>query len=52
MGYFYIENENLRKEFEALPIEIKNLIMESGIEIKSSQQLQMTAQRLKNLSAE
>ena len=52
MGYFYIENEDLRKEFEALPVEVKNLIMESGIEIRSSEQLRLTAQRLKNLSAE
>ena len=52
MGYFYIENEALKKEFDALPIEIKNLIKESGIEIISSEQLQLTAQRLRNLSTE
>ncbi len=52
MGYFYIENEDLKREFEALPTEVKNLIMESGIEIRSSEQLRMTAERLQNLSAE
>ena len=52
MGYFYIENEDLKREFEALPTEVKNLIMESGIEIRSSKQLRMTAERLQNLSAE
>ena len=52
MGYFYIENEDLKREFEALPTEVKNLIMESGIEIRSSEQLRMTAESLQNLSAE
>lgn len=50
MGKFYIKDSGLRAQFDALPVEVRNMIIESGIEITSAEQLEQTAEQLKNLS--
>lgn len=50
VGKFYIKDSGLRAQFEALPVEVRNMIIESGIEITSAEQLEQTAEQLKNLS--
>lgn len=50
MGKFFIEDSGLRAQFDALPVEVRNKIIESGIEITSAEQLAQTAKQVQNLS--
>ncbi len=50
MGKFFLENRELRELFDTLPIEVRNRIIESDLEIKSRDELELVAKRLENLS--
>ncbi len=50
MGEFFTNDRELREKFDALPVEVKNKIMESGIEIGSAAELELIAKRLEDLS--
>ncbi len=50
MGKFFIEDDGLRAQFDSLPVEVRNKIIESGIEITSAEQLAQTAKQVQNLS--
>ncbi len=47
MALFYEQNPELRYHFENLPIEIKNKIIESGVEVRTLDELNRIAQRIK-----
>lgn len=46
MAEFFINNPEVRAEFENLSIAVKNAIIESGIEIKTVEQLKRTARNI------
>ncbi len=46
MGTFFSDNQEIRTEFEKLPIAVKNAIIESGIEISSVEELKKAARSL------
>lgn len=48
MAIFYDEDSGLRYHFENLPIELKNKIIESGVDIHSVQELENLAQRMRD----
>ena len=50
MGKFFIENREIREGFDALPVEVRNKIIESDLEINSKDELELVAKRLENLS--
>ena len=50
MGKFFIENREIREYFDALPVEVRNKIIESDLEINSKDELELVAKRLENLS--
>lgn len=50
MGKFFFENQELRECFDALPVEVRNKIIESDLEINSKDELTLVAKRLENLS--
>lgn len=50
MGKFFLENRELRESFDALPVEVRNKIIESDLEINSKDELTLVAKRLENLS--
>lgn len=50
MGKFFIENREIRECFDALPVEVRNKIIESDLEISSKDELELVAKRLENLS--
>lgn len=47
---FYENNPDLREYFESLPINVKNQILESGVEIATLGELQQCAEHFKNNS--
>lgn len=47
MGTFYENNPDLREYFESLPIEIKNRILESKVEITTLGELMKVAEHFK-----
>lgn len=47
MGTFYENNPDLRDYFESLPIEIKNRILESKVEITTLGELMEAAEHFK-----
>lgn len=50
MGKFFIENREIREYFDTLPVEVRNKIIESDLEINSKDELELVAKRLENLS--
>ena len=50
MGKFFLENREIRKCLDALPVEVRNKIIESDLEINSKDELELVAKRLENLS--
>lgn len=50
MGKFFLENREIRECFDALPVEVRNKIIESDLEINSKDELELVAKRLENLS--
>lgn len=46
MAEFFISNPEVRAEFEKLSVGVKNAIIESGVEIKSVEQLKRTARNI------
>lgn len=50
MGKFFLENREIRECFDALPVEVRNRIIESDLEINSKDELELVAKRLENLS--
>ncbi len=50
MGKFFLENHEIRECFDALPVEVRNKIIESDLEINSKDELELVAKRLENLS--
>ena len=50
MGKFFIENREIREYFDALPVEVRNKIIESDLEINSKDELELVVKRLENLS--
>ncbi|MVB09956.1 hypothetical protein CAFE_06260 [Caprobacter fermentans] len=44
MGTYYENNPDLREYFESLPIEIKDRIIESGVEISTLGELEKAAE--------
>ena len=49
-GKFFLENRETRECFDALPVEVRNKIIESDLEINSKDELELVAKRLENLS--
>jgi hypothetical protein len=47
MRTFYENNPSLREYFESLPIQVKNRILESGVEISTLGELMMVAEDVK-----
>lgn len=47
MSTFYENNPELREYFESLPIEVKNRILKSGVEISTLGELKQCAENLK-----
>ena len=47
---FFLENREIRECFDALPVEVRNKIIESDLEINSKDELELVAERLENLS--
>ena len=47
MATFFTDNQEVRTEFEKLPIAVKNAIIESGVEISSVEQLKKAARSIK-----
>ncbi len=47
MNTFYENNPDLREYFESLPIEVKNQILESGVEISTLGELMQVAEHIK-----
>ena len=50
LGKLFLENREIRECFDALPVEVRNKIIESDLEIKSKDELELVAKRLENLS--
>lgn len=50
MGKFFLENREIRECFDTLPVEVRNKIIESDLEINSKDELELVAKRLENLS--
>lgn len=50
MGTFYENDPNLREYFESLPIEIKDRILESGVEIATLGELMKVAEHFEQMS--
>ena len=50
MGKFFLENREMRECFDTLPVEVRNKIIESDLEINSKDELELVAKRLENLS--
>lgn len=50
MGTFYENNPDLRDYFESLPIEIKDQILKSGVEISTLGELMKVAEHLKQMN--
>lgn len=50
MGKIFLENREIRESFDALPVEVRNKIIESDLEINSKDELELVAKRLENLS--
>jgi len=50
MGTFYENDPDLRDYFESLPIEIKDRILESGVEIATLGELMKVAEHFKQIS--
>lgn len=50
MSTYYENNPELREYFESLPINVKNQILESGVEIATLGELQQCAEHFKNNS--
>ncbi len=48
MGTFFSDNQEIRYEFEKLPIAVKNAIIESGVEITSVEQLKKAARSIED----
>ena len=48
MAKFFIENKEIRDEFDKLPLAVKNAIIESGVEISSVEQLRKAAQSIED----
>lgn len=47
MATFFNDNQEIRSEFEKLPIAVKNAIIESGLEISSVEELKKAARSIK-----
>lgn len=47
MATFFTDNNEIRSEFEKLPISVKNAIIESGVEINSVEELKKAARSIK-----
>lgn len=43
MGKFFLENRETRECFDALPVEVRNKIIESDLEINSKDELELVA---------
>jgi hypothetical protein len=50
MGTFYENNPDLRDYFESLPIEIKNQILDSGVEIATLGELMKVAEHFEQMN--
>ena len=50
MGKFFLENREIRECFDALPVEERNKLIESALEINRKDELEIIAKRLENLS--
>lgn len=48
MAEFFINNPEVRSEFDKLPVGVKNAIIESGVEITSVEQLKKAARSIKD----
>lgn len=49
MATFYENDPELRNYFESLPIEVKNKILESGVEISTLGELMKVAEHIKEM---
>lgn len=48
MAKFFTDNQEIRREFDKLPVAVKNAIIESGVEINSVEQLKRAARSIED----
>ena len=46
MGKFFLENREIRECFDALPVEVRNKIIESDLEINSKDELEQKGSKI------
>lgn len=47
MAAFFTDNQEIRSEFDKLPVAVRNAIIESGVEISSVEELKKAARSIK-----